>query len=113
VNRWLWNFRHPRNGDVMIFSTTGINGLAQGTHYIKRMCGTPGDTVQIVKPDLFINGRKMEGIRPADCRFCVLLDIWDVKAREVGEILANTPHDELCRPVTTPGGPGGGTSHAH
>jgi signal peptidase I len=67
VNRWLWNFRHPRNGDVMIFSTTGINGLAQGTHYIKRMCGTPGDTVQIVKPDLFINGRKMEGIRPADC----------------------------------------------
>lgn len=54
-----------------------------------------------------------DGIRPADCRFCVLLDIWDVKAREVGEILANTPHDELCRPVTTPGGPGGGTSHAH
>jgi signal peptidase I len=67
VNRWLWNFRHPRNGDVMIFSTTGINGLAQGTHYIKRMCGTPGDTVQIVKPDLLINGQKMKGIRPADC----------------------------------------------
>jgi signal peptidase I len=67
VNRWLWNFRHPRNGDVMIFSTTGIDGLAQGTHYIKRMCGTPGDTVQIVKPDLLINGQKMKGIRPADC----------------------------------------------
>lgn len=67
VNRWLWNFRHPRNGDVMIFSTTGINGLAQGTHYIKRMCGTPGDTVQIVKPDLIINGKKMKGIRPDNC----------------------------------------------
>ena len=67
VNRWLWNFRHPRKGDVMIFSTTGIKGLAQGTHYIKRMCGTPGDTVQIIKPDLIVNGKRMAGIRPADC----------------------------------------------
>ena len=67
VNRWLWNFRHPRIGDVMIFSTTGIRGLAQGTHYIKRMCGTPGDRVQIAKPDLIVNGKKMEGVRPADC----------------------------------------------
>jgi len=67
VNRWLWNFRHPRIGDVMIFSTTGIQGLAQGTHYIKRMCGTPGDRVQIAKPDLIVNGKKMEGVRPADC----------------------------------------------
>lgn len=67
VNRWLWNFRHPRVGDVMIFSTTGINGLVQGTHYIKRMCGAPGDTVQIVKPHLIVNGKKLEGVRPADC----------------------------------------------
>ena len=67
VNRWLWNFRHPRIGDVMIFSTTGIRGLAQGTHYIKRMCGTPGDRVQITKPDLLVNGKRMEGVRPADC----------------------------------------------
>ena len=67
VNRWLWNFRHPRVGDVMIFSTTGIRGLQQGTHYIKRMCGTPGDRVRIVKPDLYVNGRKMDGVRPADC----------------------------------------------
>ena len=67
VNRWLWNFRRPRIGDVMIFSTTGIRGLAQGTHYIKRMCGTPGDTVQIAKPDLIVNGKKLKGIRPSDC----------------------------------------------
>ena len=31
VNRWLWNFRKPARGDVMIFSTTGISGLQQGT----------------------------------------------------------------------------------
>ena len=39
----------------MIFSTTGIRGLVQGTHYIKRMCGTPGDTVQIKNGKLYIN----------------------------------------------------------
>lgn len=44
VNRWIWNFRKPRVNDVMIFSTTGIEMLAQGTHYIKRMKAVPGQT---------------------------------------------------------------------
>ena len=58
VNRWLWNFRHPRRGDVMIFSTTGIEGLAQGTHYIKRMTGTPGETISIKDGSLWVDGAK-------------------------------------------------------
>jgi len=58
VNRWLWNFRHPRRGDVMIFSTTGIEGLAQGTHYIKRMTGTPGEKLTIKDGSLWVNGAK-------------------------------------------------------
>ncbi len=58
VNRWLWNFRHPRRGDVMIFSTTGIKGLQQGTHYIKRMTGTPGETLTIKGGHLVVDGRQ-------------------------------------------------------
>jgi len=50
VNRWLWNFRRPRDGDVMIFSTTGIEALPQGTHYIKRMKATPGETYVLEHP---------------------------------------------------------------
>ena len=50
VNRWLWNFRKPRDGDVMIFSTTGIERLQQGTHYIKRMKATPGETYVLEHP---------------------------------------------------------------
>ena len=65
VNRWLWNFRKPRVGDVMIFSTTGvapstdgpyrgIDGknylLQQETHYIKRMKATPGETYVLEHP---------------------------------------------------------------
>ena len=56
VNRWLWNFRHPRRGDVMIFSTTGIEKLQQGTHYIKRMTGTPNETVSIRGGQLWVDG---------------------------------------------------------
>jgi signal peptidase I len=50
VNRWLWNFRRPRNGEVMIFSTTGIDQLPQGTHYIKRMKARPGETYTLEHP---------------------------------------------------------------
>ena len=75
VNRWMWNFRHPRRGDVMIFATTGIEGLQQGTHYIKRMVGTPGETIAIAAAgekdgepafELRVNGEKpMEPLRIA------------------------------------------------
>ena len=64
VNRWLWNFRHPRRGAVMIFSTTGIKGLQQGTHYIKRMTGTPGETLTIKDGHLVVDGKQpMEPLR--------------------------------------------------
>jgi signal peptidase I len=56
VNRWLWNFRRPRRGEVMVFSTERIRGLTPGTHYIKRMCGLPGETLSIRPPQLFIDG---------------------------------------------------------
>lgn len=66
VNRWLWNFRHPRRGDVMVFSTTGIPNLQQGTHYIKRMTATPNETVSIKDGQLWVDGAMpMEPLRIA------------------------------------------------
>ena len=50
VNRWKWNFWQPRDGQVMIFSTTGIPQLPQGTHYIKRMKARPGETYVLEHP---------------------------------------------------------------
>ncbi|MBP5511409.1 MAG: signal peptidase I [Kiritimatiellae bacterium] len=61
VNRWIWNFRHPRRGDVMVFLTTGIGNLAQGTHYIKRMMGLPNETLQVKPPYLYADGKRIEG----------------------------------------------------
>jgi signal peptidase I len=57
VNRWRWHFFRPRRGEVMVFSTAGINGLPPGTHYIKRMCGIPNETLAVRPPDLLINGQ--------------------------------------------------------
>ena len=50
VNRWKWNFVKPQDGEVMIFSTTGIPALPQGTHYIKRMKARPGETYVLEHP---------------------------------------------------------------
>lgn len=64
VNRWWWNFFKPARGEIMVFSTTGINDLPQGTHYIKRMTALPGETVDIRRPDVFINGSRIDPIKP-------------------------------------------------
>ena len=50
VNRWKWNLWQPQDNDVMIFSTTGIDRLPQGTHYIKRMKARPGETYVLEHP---------------------------------------------------------------
>ncbi len=57
VNRWKWNFWQPRDNDVVVFSTTGIERLPQGTHYIKRMKARPGETYVLEHP---VEGRPPE-----------------------------------------------------
>ncbi|MGN0832635.1 MAG: signal peptidase I [Kiritimatiellia bacterium] len=62
VNRWKWNFVKPQNGEVMIFSTTGIDRLPQGTHYIKRMKARPGETYVLEHPPADAEGRPIAGL---------------------------------------------------
>ena len=57
VNRWYWNFHHPKRGEVMVFSTNGIGGLQQGTHYIKRMMGLPNERLSVQPPNLLVDGK--------------------------------------------------------
>ena len=59
VNRVLWNFRKPRRGEVMVFNTGSIKGLPQGTHYIKRLVGLPGETIGVNPPELLVDGRSV------------------------------------------------------
>lgn len=66
VNKVIWNFRKPRRDEVMVFKTDGISGLVQGTHYIKRMCGLPGENVSINPPHLVIDNQPVSGLRGID-----------------------------------------------
>jgi signal peptidase I len=63
VDRMTYQFRNPEQADVFVFKTTGIRRIemkidpALGSQfYIKRLAGTPGDTLRIDPPRLFING---------------------------------------------------------
>ena len=65
VNRWRWNFRRPARGEVAVFATTGIPRLAQGTHYIKRLTGLPGETIEIRDGKVYADGRELPPLKPA------------------------------------------------
>ncbi len=69
VNRMAYHFRKPTRGETFVFDTRGINTSMEapsavrmsdqqaGTHYIKRLCGLPGDTLQVAEPFLLVNGQ--------------------------------------------------------
>lgn len=60
VNKLAWNFRRPRRGEIVVFDTSGIPKIAQGTFYIKRMVGLPGDALSIRQPYIYNHGKKLE-----------------------------------------------------
>lgn len=62
VDKVRWNFTAPRRGEIMVFKTSGIRHpqIKPNEHYVKRMVGMPGETLQIKPPYLLINGQKAE-----------------------------------------------------
>lgn len=73
VDKVSYHFRRPKRGEVFVFDTRGIPTSGrrtgpmsdqEGTHYIKRLCGLPGDTLAITPADgagnkgtLWVNGK--------------------------------------------------------
>ena len=58
VNRFLYNIKDPSRGDVIAFRPNGNENV----HYsIKRIVGLPGETVQIVDGNVYIDGERDEG----------------------------------------------------
>jgi signal peptidase I len=69
VDRITYNFLPPKVGQGFVFKTENIHGPemedAAGSqirqYYIKRLVGTPGDTVEIRSPQLLRNGAPITG----------------------------------------------------
>lgn len=66
VNKFAYHFRKPTRGEVFVFTTKNISGIENrpdfdlrwgSQHYIKRLGGIPGDTIDVKSPELYINGK--------------------------------------------------------
>lgn len=53
VNRFIYNIKTPKSGDVIVFLP---NGNEKSHYYVKRVIGVPGDKVQIKSGLLYVNG---------------------------------------------------------
>jgi signal peptidase I len=58
VDRLTYNFRKPKRGEIIVFSTQGIDSLPekeQGTFYIKRLVGLGGETLSLKQDGMVQN----------------------------------------------------------
>ncbi|HEY4989893.1 MAG TPA: signal peptidase I [Opitutaceae bacterium] len=70
VDRVTFNFRRPWVGTAFVFETGDIPGILRegipDEYIIKRLAGLPGDTLNIVPPVLYRNGKPIEGAKAFD-----------------------------------------------
>jgi signal peptidase I len=52
---FLWKGKDPKVGDIVVFRYPPDPSV----HFIKRCMGVPGDTVQIINRQVYINGKKV------------------------------------------------------
>ncbi|HTG44741.1 MAG TPA: signal peptidase I, partial [Verrucomicrobiae bacterium] len=65
VDRFTYNFRHPQRGEIFVFKTKGITGLAQDVLYIKRLVALPNEEVRIGNDShLIIDGKRLDASTP-------------------------------------------------
>lgn len=94
VNRFKYNFVHPKRGDIAVFDTSKLTHpqVRKDNYYIKRIVGLPGETVSVNPPFLFIDGKK-----PEDPRFDKIF----TNKQYNGYMLGNL-YDPFGRPVDPP-----------
>jgi signal peptidase I len=68
VDRFSYHFVPPKVGDGFVFRTHHISWIERGSetefvdkYYIKRLVGTPGDTLEVRPPVLYHNGKPITG----------------------------------------------------
>ncbi len=65
VDRFTYNFRHPKRGEIFVFKTKGIQPLQQDVLYIKRLVALPNEEVRLGNDrHLIINGTRLDSATP-------------------------------------------------
>jgi signal peptidase I len=65
INKFLYRFESIERGDVVVFWYP----LDPSKSYIKRVVGLPGETVQLINGEVYVNGRRlMEPYVPSEYR---------------------------------------------
>jgi len=59
VNKWIYRFRNPKRGELVLLRTDHIVPDAPPTTFVVRVVGLPGETVEIQSPDVLVNGEKL------------------------------------------------------
>lgn len=57
VNKFEYRFTDPERYDIIIFHPKGSE---EGTLYVKRVYGLPGETIQIIDGNIYVNQKKIE-----------------------------------------------------
>jgi signal peptidase I len=63
ANRFLYHFKEPERGDIVVFQTTDLirERCREGGVFVKRIIGLPGETVRVDRAGLvFIDGRRLD-----------------------------------------------------
>jgi signal peptidase I len=62
ANRFIYHFRQPRRGEIVVFTTPKLALQRCGTQgtYVKRLIGVPGDVWEERTGVVYINGKKLD-----------------------------------------------------
>jgi len=71
VLKWIYQFFEPKQWDVVVFR----NPLEPEINYIKRLVGRPGETVEIIDGDIYINGQISR--KPANVQNELWMPVYD------------------------------------
>ena len=63
ANRFIYRFRDPKRGEIIVFKTPGPNPVCNDGHpgetFVKRLIGLPGETVSEKNGYIFIDGHPL------------------------------------------------------
>ena len=57
VNQFVYNTRAPKRGDIIAFKPKGNEN---SHYYIKRVIGLPGESIEIIEGNVYVDGKRLD-----------------------------------------------------